>query len=535
MPKIDEREPDLNTETENIRRPSEEIAGAPMGGGKIAPAADPENASSGGSPVTPSEPALRPHEGNPAARRIMKNFLSLSGANFLCKGLSFAATAYLARILTAEGYGILGFAQAVLVYFQLLINEGFDTFGAREIARRPEETRRYVDNILTIRTILSFASYGLLAVFALAIPKPPVVKAAILILGAKLFDLTINLKWVFQGREKMEWIAASRVLPLLFYVGTVFMLVHSPQNILRVPMLQVATAFAGSLGLLLLYVMSTGRVRPRFELRFWREIFRQSLPMAATYLLIQVYVNFDMIFLGFMRDEETVGYYNAAYKMINMINLFGIYYFTSLFPNISRLYGESREKLRALLETSMRHVTIFAVPLAVGGTILAAPLIGLTYGSGFMPAALPFSLLVWNISVIWISLHYGNALMGCDRQGKYMRAVAIGAVSNIVLNFIFIPRYGMAAAALTTIFSELAVLALTYAAMRDIVDLRFGRLLVKPAIASVLMGAVILPLVHWHVTARIAAGAAVYFPILYLVRGLGRGDISRLKAFAGGR
>lgn len=463
-------------------------------------------------------------------RRILQNFLSLSGANFLCKGLSFISTAYLARLLSAEGYGILGFAQAVLVYFQLLINQGFDTFGAREIARSPEKTRLYVNNILSIRLILAVVSYALLALFAFLIPKPAVIKAAILILGVKLFDLTINLKWVFQGKEKMHWIAASRIIPQLLYLGAIFTLIHHPGQILRVPVIQVSVVLLGSFFLLLVYRRSEGPFRITIDPAFWKDIFRQSLPMAATYLLIQVYVNFDMLILGFTHNEETVGYYNAAYKLINTINLFGIYYFVSLFPNLSRLYQESREKLRSLISHSLKLAGMIAVPLGVGGTILAAPIIHLTFGEGFGPSALPFQILIWNVAIIWISLHYGNILMACDRQGKYMLAVAAGAVSNISLNLIFIPRYGMTAAALTTIFSEVVVLAITCRAIRGVIDFKLLGVFPRPVLAAAGMGALLVLLRNLPVPAGIGVGVCSYFSLLYLLGGIGREDLNRARS-----
>jgi len=458
-------------------------------------------------------------------RRILKNFISLSGANIICKALAFISTAYLARVLNAEGFGILGFAQAVIVYFQLLLNQGLDTYGTREIARSSEDIPRYVNNILTIRLILSIISYFLLALVTFLIPKPPIVKGVILILGLKLFEIAFNIKWVFQGTERMEWIGISRIVQQLLFVAGVLLLIKKPEQILSVPVLQVSTGAVGVIALLHIYRKGAGKIRLEVDIPFWKKIFAQSIPMAASYLLIQIYLNFDMLLLGFTHSDRTVGLYNAAYRVITIINIFGLYYFTTLFPNISRMYLSSRNRMRQLLSKSLKSVILIAVPLCVGGTILARPMITFIFGNDFAMSALPFKILIWNVAVIWISLHYGNTLIACNRQKQYLVGVTIGAASNIILNIIFIPRYGMTAAAITTVFSELIVLWFMYHKLNLILRLSFLKLLPKPLLASAIMGTVLYFLPAWHVAALVAIGILVYFPGAVAVGALKREEL----------
>jgi len=463
-------------------------------------------------------------------RRILKNFISLTGANFICKVLAYISTAYLARVLSTEGFGILGFAQAVIVYFQLLLNQGLDTYGTREIAKDRNSVSRYVSNILTIRLLLSAISYLLLVIFAILIPKPLVVKGVILILGLRLFVTAFNIKWVFQGIEKMEWIALSRIVPQVLFVAGVFVLIKNPEQIMNVPLLQVATASIGIATLIFIYRKGQGKIAFNFDLPFWKEIFRQSLPMGATYFLIQVYTNFDVILLGFTHGEGTVGLYSAAYKVILIINLFGIYYFTTLFPNISRMYAESSEKLKGLLSKSMRIITLVVLPLCVGGTILARPLLTFIYGNDFSGSALPFRILIWNVAVVWIGLHYGNTLIACNKQKYYMASVGAGALINIVLNLIFIPRYGMIAAAITTLFSEFVVLIATQRKLKGIIPLNSPILFLRPAPASLLMGISIYLMPDMHVLLKILSGAGTYILAAILTKAVGKSDLVIIKS-----
>lgn len=97
-------------------------------------------------------------------KKIIENILSLSIAEFASKGLQALFYLYLARVLGKEGLGALGFAQSFTSYFILFVKLGFDTVGTRAIAKRPELLRKYVNSIISIRTILAFAVFAVLAI-----------------------------------------------------------------------------------------------------------------------------------------------------------------------------------------------------------------------------------------------------------------------------------------------------------------------------------------------------------------------------------
>jgi O-antigen/teichoic acid export membrane protein len=71
---------------------------------------------------------------------LFKNFLSLSGAEVVTKIATFAAFAYLARLLGPAGFGYVEWAGTVLMCSSLIVDQGFSSYGAREIAKSPGET-----------------------------------------------------------------------------------------------------------------------------------------------------------------------------------------------------------------------------------------------------------------------------------------------------------------------------------------------------------------------------------------------------------
>ncbi|GAI99846.1 unnamed protein product, partial [marine sediment metagenome] len=68
-------------------------------------------------------------------RRVVRNFLSVSFAEVILRGITFLVIVYLARILAPANFGKIGFAQAVVAYFMLPVNLGLTVLGVREVAR----------------------------------------------------------------------------------------------------------------------------------------------------------------------------------------------------------------------------------------------------------------------------------------------------------------------------------------------------------------------------------------------------------------
>ncbi len=97
--------------------------------------------------------------------QIFKNFSYLAAAELISKGIAFFTTVYIARVLGPENFGKLGFAQAVLSYFILIVSLGFDVYGAREIARNKENTKKLLVNITVLKSILSACRFLLVALF----------------------------------------------------------------------------------------------------------------------------------------------------------------------------------------------------------------------------------------------------------------------------------------------------------------------------------------------------------------------------------
>lgn len=462
-------------------------------------------------------------------RRSVKNLLSLSIAQLISQASLFLAIVYLARTLGAADLGKVVFAQAVILYFTLMTNLGLNILGVREVARNRNNIDKYVSNILGLRLVLAVVSFSLLLIFVWLINETSEVKYLIIFFGFSLFFSALLLEWLFQGVEKMGSISISRILNRFFYVALIFLLVRSSRQILAIPWLYTGGTLIASGFLLYAYRRRFGKLRLNFDFLFWKDMLRRALPMGAAFIMIQIYYNFDTVMLGFMKNDEVVGWYNAAYKVVLFIWAFIPIFINVIFPLMSKYYKQSRKKLEHLISSATRMMSTIAFPLGIGGTFLAGPIITFLYGKEFSNGIIAFQILIWTVVVIAIRCTYEQSFLACDRGKRYLSGVIIGAGTNVILNLIFIPYFGLKGAAIATVISEI-VFSLYMFYYFDLVSRRkiLGFLL-KPFIAASFMGVALYYLKDSNLLLSILIGVITYSAAIFLLKGVTWAEVKKLR------
>lgn len=442
--------------------------------------------------------------------------------------LGFFAVAYLARVLGVEGFGKISFALAISMYFLLFTNLGLDIFGTREIARQKDKTVNYTNHILSIKFVASIMSFLLIVILLFFIPKPTEVKSLILLYGLSLFAMVLSIEWIFIGLEKMEIVALSRILRQVFYVLFIFLTIRSPQKILLVPLIYSGSILLASGVLSYFFIRGYGFYKPQLNLSVWRNMLKQSLPLGISLIVIKIYYGIGIIVLGFMKEDEMVGWYSAAYRIVLLLIGFASLFGSSLLPAMSRYYKESLTKLSKLVSVSVKITLFFGLPLAVGGTVLAKDLIDFIYGTSYINSVLAFQILVWSVFMVYFNAPYAFSLIACDRQKEYLYAVSAGAVASLFLNFLLISMYGFIGAAISAVICEITVLGLMLLYSTKIVGFNQQKYLVKVAIASIFMGLVI-HFLQAHLFLRILIGILTYLSSMLILRAIKKEELNSLK------
>ncbi|MHB8580989.1 MAG: flippase [Ignavibacteriaceae bacterium] len=389
--------------------------------------------------------------------QIFKNLISLASAEAISKIIALITAAYLGRALKPEGFGILGFATAFVSYFLLMVTFGLDTYGTRETAKGKLLISKLVNNILSIRILFATAWYIIISIVIILIDKPLIVKLVLFITAINLFVNALSINWFFIGIEKMWLIAIRQIMVNLLSLIGIILFVRSEQDILLAAGVAVISSLVNSIWLIRIYNRLYSKVFFEFDKLFLKGILKESLPLVFSSFMIAIYYNLDMVMLGYMKQGEDVGIYSAAYKII----LVGIIPFTlilnSFFPSLSKIGLKKSLEFRNII--NQYALFMFSAGIIVTSIVYfnASRIIEIVFGNQYNRAEAPLSILALNLMVISVNIFFGNPLIAWGKQKEYSIAIAFGAVTNIVLNILLIPKYSYIGASLATLMAEVAV------------------------------------------------------------------------------
>ncbi len=440
----------------------------------------------------------------PAA--VLRGFAALASGEVAARFIAFGTTIYLARTLGAGGYGIIGFAAAVMLYLSRIADFGMEFFGLgiREIADDHSRTETLAPSLVVVRLILAGALVLALAGITPFLPRPD--GTILLLYGLTLLAVGGGTRWIHVGLQRTRLVVAARAAGEATVLLLVLALVHGRGDLARVPLAQFAGDSLAAL-VLLASLRAWGYALPvHLDWRRVRPILERALPLVGSALLGLVIYNSDLILLRVFRDATSVGYYAAGYLLVSFLLNIGVAYSQSLTPALTR----TRER-DGLYHASALQVALLTMPVAVGASFLARPIVTSVFGAAYAPAGTALGILIWSIPLSLGREVATSALVVGGGQRRILRLTAAAAVFNLALNLAIIPRWGLQGAALATVITEAARALASLVEARAVgFALPSPRLFWRPTAAAALMGALLLALPGLHVWIAVPAGMAVY-------------------------
>ena len=422
---------------------------------------------------------------------------------------------YLARVLSVSGFGVLEFAAAVLTYFLLLADSGLELLGTREAAKT-QDIRSLASRLVPLRVLLASGAFGLLLLLLPLFPNGDG-RLVLLLFSGTLFAQSVSLKWVFLGREQMERVAWGLVIAQVLFAGAVFALVRSPEGLLLVPVFRFASELGAAIYFAYCFHRTQGGIRFPLTLRGTREVMRPAIAIGVNQAMGLLNFNFDSVLLGFLRGATVVGWYSAAYKPVTIALALPMTYFSGLFPALSRTYAEDRKAFAELVGRSLQICFTFVVPLVVGATLLAEPVIHLLYGVAYDRSVLPFQILIWSAVLVIVRNTYAHSLTATGHQNLDLRCGITSAACNVALNILLIPRFGMVGAASATVTADVVWNAMAYYYFRRAVLASPPPILWRgPVAAGALMASFLFLATPVPWVPRAAIATLLYFTVLLL-------------------
>lgn len=402
---------------------------------------------------------------------------------------------YLSRVLEPSGIGRINFANSVVQYFVILSSLGLPLYGTREIAKiRDDKVKLNVvaNELFQISMFSMVLSYLLFLLVYVYNPKVQNDELLFFITSLSIIFTNIGAEWFYQGIEKYDYITKRILIVRTISIVIMFLLVKTKDDYIISASITAFSVIGANL-------FNFFNLRRSVKINLFKQYnlrkhFKPIFVIFGMNIATSIYLNLDSVMLGFFVNNEAVGFYTAAIKMnklvLTIITSLGVV----LIPRLSNyIKNDKGNEYKELLEKALNVIILIALPSMIGFFLIAEDVILLFSGEGFIDSIITMKIISPIIVIISLSNFLGiQVLYPMDKEKIVLLSVIIGAVTNFVLNLIFIPSYHENGAAIATVIAESIVLVIQFILGRKYLKIKlFDINKIKYITSAIIMGVLI--------------------------------------------
>lgn len=371
---------------------------------------------------------------------------------------------YVSRVLSAGGMGKVSFFSSFSNYAIMVASLGISTYGIRAVAKvrdDEEKLNKVTKELLILNTIATVIVIGLIILSVPFVGKfrgEPFVLAVNI---ALIFSASIGMEWLYAGLEQYDYITKRSILFKAVALVLVFAFVKKASDYWIYAAITVFST-GGSYVCNFIHARKYVHVFKKSGPLQLRVHLKPMLLLFASILAVSIYTNLDTVMLGFIRGDEEVGLYTVAVK-VKWILLSGVNAISAvLLPRLSYYLSENKEEeYHGALKKSVSVICMIAIPLTVYFLMEAKDSILLLGGDDYLGAVRCMQIVMPILLISGFSNITGNqVLIPLGKDACFMRAVAVGAVIDLLLNAALMPKYGCVGAAIATLLAELVQMSI---------------------------------------------------------------------------
>lgn len=445
----------------------------------------------------------------------IKASLWFTVCNALQKGIALLSTPIFTRMLTTEQYGMYTIYQSWYAIISIIatLNLSYGVFN-NGMTKFPDDRPRFVSAMqglsITATIIVSIVYFSAMNFWSRVLDLAPIIMIAMLI---ELITLPSFQYWSAEQRYNYKYrklvavtIILSLASPLLGILAVYNTEFKAEARIISYVAVQAIVGIV-----FMIYIFA--RKRTFFDKKYWRYGLKFNIPLIPHYLSTQVLSQADRIMIKKLVSESKAAIYGVA-NTISMMMLIVTSAINSSF--IPYTYKELKEKKYDGIRRTANFLLILVGMACILAMAFCPEIIWLFASKEYYEAIWVMPPIAAAVYFMFLYPLFANIEFYFEKTNFVAVASAIAAVTNLILNYIFINRYGYYAAGYTTLVCYIVYSAAHYffhrrvmkkfiPEVKQIYDMKFVLLM-----SVVVIGAMLVMLVLYnHIIIRYAVIVAL--------------------------
>lgn len=405
--------------------------------------------------------------------KVIKNYLYNAGYQILNMIIPLITVPYISRVLGAHDVGINEYTNSWVTFFFLMGQMGITLYGNREVAYHRDDLYKRSQTFWGVEALqLLTVSTAFILYLAAVFLFSTTFKEFFLLQAIWIIATGVDISWYFMGLEEFRITVVRNTLVKIASLILIFTMVKTSNDLGKYILILGASQLVGNLTL---WPYLRGNII-WVSVKKWHPFkhFYPSLLLFIPTITTQVYLVLNRLMLGRMSTQADLGNFGQADKIVKFVLAVVTATGTVMLPHVANKFAKGDIKgVRNSLYSSFDFVSAISIPMMFGLMAIAKKFGPWFLGNGFvLSGSVMFIEAPIIVFIAWSNVTGTQYLMPINRVRDYTTSVTIGAVSNVVFNFLLIGKWGANGAALATVGSELLVTATQLVMIRKTISRR---------------------------------------------------------------
>jgi PST family polysaccharide transporter len=394
---------------------------------------------------------------NADSKKILKNIGWLFFDRVFRMGISLVVGAWVARYLGATQFGTFNYLLATIGILTPFATLGIESMVVKELVENPRRTSSIMSTAFTLRFLAGLISLAICVgvFFFLKHGEMETFYVGCVLALTLLAQALVGTELYFQSQVSSKTAVISQSIAYILMNGLKVVLVLLEANLLAFAVVTMLEMTLGGLFMMIAYKRTTRQnIRLAIDKTLAKYLIKSGWPLMFSGFMIMIYMRIDQIMLGEMVNDYEVGTYSAALKLSEIWYIIPAIICNSFFPSIIESKKIGQEAYFRRIQKLFDILFFISFGIALFVAFASNLIINVLYGDQFKDAAIILAIHIWTSVFVFLGVGANNFLIIENLQIKTFTRTAMGAVLNIILNLILIPKFLAVGAAVATLISQ---------------------------------------------------------------------------------
>ena len=374
---------------------------------------------------------------------------------FFTLGISFFVGAYIARYLGPSNYGLLSYVTSFVGLFGFLASFGIDSILSREIIKNHDKKDELIGTGFYIKVAGSILA--IISIFSVSIltTKDLFTLGLIWIFSLNFIPQSFNvLETYFQSQVLSKKVVIAQIISNIISTILKILVIVLNKGIFWLTLIYIIETSIYALLLLFSFKKFGHHINKwKLNINIAKLLLKNSWPLMLSSIAVALYMRIDQVMIKNMLGNEQSGIYAVAVKLSEVWYYIPLLICSSISPAIIKAIKISNELFESRMKRLYFLMFWFSFVIALIITIFAYLIIKILFGKAYIGGVTTLQIYVWAGISIFLGSAIGQYILASNLTKLSFYNTLIGAVINVILNIILIPKMGINGAAIATLIS----------------------------------------------------------------------------------